>query len=99
MMGKAYLFGAMLRRLLACLALISGLVAVSTPAHADLLEAIDRMEISAEDSDKTKTAITACEQKQQAQRQRGEKPSPCVQDRTVRIFIPSVMFGPDRALE
>ncbi|GMM93879.1 hypothetical protein [Qipengyuania sp. MTN3-11] len=99
MAGRSYLAKPMLRRLLACLALVTGLAAVGAPAHAQLLDALDQLEISADRNDRDKPAVTPCEQRQQEQRQRGERPSPCPPERTIRIYIPSVMLGPDRALE
>ena len=99
MAGKGYFSFSMLRRLFACLALVTGLAAVGAPAQAALVDALEQMEISAERSDKGKSATCPCEERHEQQRQRGEKPTPCTEERAVRIYIPSVMLGVDRALE
>lgn len=99
MAGRTYLRWTMLRRLLACLALVTGLAAVGAPAQASFAEALEQLEIASSQSDKAKTPAEECEARQQAQRKRGLKPAPCADERPVTIYLPTVMFGPDRALE
>ena len=99
MAGNNYFSRTMLRRLLACLALFTGLAAVGAPVQAALVEALDQLEISAERGEDGKAATPTCEQRQEKERRKGARPAPCPEERTVRIYIPSVMLGPDRALE
>ena len=99
MAGKPYLGKTMLRRLFACLALLTGLAAAGAPAQATLMGELEQLEISAERGEKDKSVASPCEQRRQEQRRNGEKPAPCLQERGVRVYIPSVMFGADRAFE
>lgn len=90
----------MLRRLLACLALLTGLAAVGAPAHAGVIDAVGMtLELAQQAEDTGKTEEPACVTRQRQQRTRGEKVTPCKPSETVTVFIPTVQFGPDRALE
>ena len=53
---------------------------------------------SSQDSDKDDSQVT-CAQKQLRQKLRGEKVAPCKKQETVTVYIPTVMFGADRAFE
>jgi len=98
--ARAYLGSTMLRRLLACLALISGLAAVNAPAHASVLDAMGAsLEMTQRADDSGKAEKTTCAERQRQQRQRGEKVTPCRPCESVRVVIPTVMFGADRAFE
>jgi hypothetical protein len=98
--ANAYLPRVMLRRLLACLALITGLAAIGAPVNAG---AVDTFAAQVGTS-KPVPAAPAVE-REECQTQRGamtgkrEKSPDCRQRRTVVITIPTVQFGPDRALE
>ncbi len=90
----------MLRRLLACLVLISGLTAIGTPAHANIVEAVGTTIEQAERGEKdARRVLPSCVERQREQRARGDKVTPCKPDETVAILVPRVMFGIDRAYE
>lgn len=99
MLRKAYLPMAMLRRLLTCLAILTGLAAVSAPAQASLLDSLTAQLEQGEKADEDKRAESECVERQRAKRLRRDKPSPCEAVKPVRIYIPTVQFGPDRAFE
>ncbi|WP_324827641.1 hypothetical protein [Qipengyuania zhejiangensis] len=97
---KAYLGMAMLRRLFACLALITGLAAVGTPVHANMVEVLGAtLEVSQKADPSGKTEVVTCAERQRQQKLRGEKTTPCRPTEAVTVVIPTVMFGPDRAHE
>lgn len=99
MRGKDYLGRTMLTRLLACFALLTGLAAVGAPAQAALGEAIGTaMEVTQKRDDTAKSETELCIERQRQQRRKGEKITPCKSE-TITIFLPTVQFGPDRALE
>ena len=91
----------MLRRLIACLALLTGLAAVGTPASAALLGAMSEQAQA--------SATTAQPNKKDpcvvVKGDRSTAPVDCEQDGTkkrrepVVIYIPTVQFGADRAFE
>jgi hypothetical protein len=99
MAGTTYFSWTMIRRLLACLALVSGLAAAGAPAHASLIEALEQLEVAGEKDEKATKETCTCEERQQEQRRRGQRVHPCAEERPVRIYLPVVMFGADRALE
>lgn len=95
----AYLAAAMLRRLLACLALLTGLAAIGAPVNAGVVDTF-AAQVGAS---KAAPAVPSTERADcQAQRtstgNRREQPE-CRQRRPVIIYIPTVQYGPDRALE
>lgn len=93
-------FVTMLRRLLACLALLTGLAAVGAPAHATIVEVVGaQVEMSQRVEDDTRDEDTACAERQRQQRLRGVKVTRCRSSEPVTIYIPTVQFGPDRAFE
>ncbi|AKM07146.1 hypothetical protein [Pelagerythrobacter marensis] len=90
----------MLTRLLACLALITGLAAAGTPANAAFAQAA-----SAEISHGTVAAnpgrAPRCEASVRKDRtpSRSDPVSGCRDCPSIQIYIPTVQFGPDRAFE
>ena len=97
---KTYLRQTMLRRLLTCLAIATGLVAVSAPAQASVIGALEaQIEQSQRACEKDRSEECACIERQRQQRARGEKPAPCHTANPVRIYIPTVHLGVDRAHE
>lgn len=90
----------MLRRLLACLALITGLAAAGAPAHANVAGAVAaQLEMAERVEDSTRSEEQSCADRQRQQRQKGVKVTPCKPSEPVTIYIPTVQFGPDRAFE
>lgn len=90
----------MLRRLLTCLALVTGLAAFGTPVHAAVYQAAE-----AEVERATKVEST-CRQDEADYREKSRTTSgkvrqkaPCKPVQTITIVIPTVMFGADRAYE
>ena len=96
-----YLPAAMLKRLLTCLALITGLAAVATPATAGFAEAIaEQMQSSAPASQPGKSAECPCASQRSAVDGKKGQPADCrKRTRQVTIVLPTVQFGADRALE
>jgi len=90
----------MLTRLLACLALITGLAAAGTPANAAFAQAL-----SAEVSDRAEEAQPGKTQRCEAAARKSKLPAKadpapgCKVRKAVTIYIPTVQFGPDRAFE
>lgn len=96
---KAYLGDTMLARLLACLALVTGLAAVGAPVQAKMLTAAsEQIESSAQNAQPGKSvdcsAVEPRNVKSSAQSQ-----AKCRVRKPVVIYIPTVQFGPDRAYE
>lgn len=91
----------MLRQLFALIALLTGLAAIGSPVQAAVNSAVGvGVEQPSDRSDtETRDAQNACAQKQRKQKLRGEKVTPCKKQEPVTVYIPSVMFGADRAYE
>ena len=90
----------MLRRLLASLALLTGLAAVSAPAHAQLIEALHtHLETSERQDQADQQQRCPCEHQQGQARSRTKTAEPCPGERPVRIYLPTVQLGIDLALE
>lgn len=91
---------AMLRRILACLALITGLAAVGTPADARMTVVQAQSIVDGAQTQQGSTSAP-CEEAKQKAALRGKvaTQSACKPRRPVVIFIPTIQFGPDRALE
>ena len=95
-----YLQTLMLRRLLACFAILTGLVAANAPAHATMISALEaQLEDQRKADDPVRSAESACVEKQRKQRLRGERITPCRVPETVTVYVPTIQFGPDRAYE
>ncbi len=90
----------MFRQLLALLALLTGLAAVGAPAHAAVGETFGvGVEQKADSDSESREAQSACAEKQRKQKLRSEKVTPCKQQAPVVVYVPTVMFGADRAFE
>ena len=95
---STYLGRTMIARLLAFLALLTGLAALGAPAQAFEGSVSVGVEQRA-DQDDSKDAQAQCAEKQRKQKSRTEKLVPCKQQQPVTVYIPTVMFGADRAYE
>lgn len=90
----------MLRRLLACLALFTGLAALgapASPAMADVVAGQIGASVMAEQSEGGQACACASETAPCTERP-SRKPLGSVR-RTIRVYIPTVQFGADRAYE
>ena len=89
----------MLRRIITLLALLTGLAAAGAPAHAVVFIAASGVEVAAgaEKSGQRET----CESRSQARKSLASprKAEPCKPAPVVRILIPTVQMGTDRAYE
>lgn len=90
----------MLRRILACLALITGLAAVGTPAEARVT-VVEAQSIVDGAQSATSGPVAPCpvSPPQPGLRGKAAAKSPCRPPRPVIIYIPTIQYGPDRALE
>lgn len=100
MLHKAYLTRAMLRRILACLALITGLAAVGTPAQArmmlDIGQQVENSPAVSQGSQQTPCNVLP--QRTTPQSKVATRAG-CAPRKPVVIYIPTVQLGPDRARE
>ena len=100
MLHKAYLTGTMLRRILACLALITGLAAIGTPVEAcmmlDMGQQVENTPTVSQGSQQTPCSVLP--QRTTAQG-RVVMPAGCAPRKPIVIYIPTVQLGPDRARE
>lgn len=97
---KAYLGPRMLARLLACLALVTGLAAVGAPVQAKVLQAASEQVESASPSSQPgkNTACATGEQRNLASATE-QAQAKCRARKPVTIYIPTVQLGVDRAYE
>ncbi|WP_229658471.1 hypothetical protein [Tsuneonella deserti] len=97
---RAYLSSAMLRRILACLALITGLASIATPAEARMmLEFGQQVENSpAVSQGGQQAACNTTAQRTTTQAKAAAKRA-CTPRRAIVVYIPTVQLGPDRARE
>ena len=90
----------MLRRLLTCLALLTGLAAIGAPAGTALAETLSGqigasvMAEAAEDA----SPCTCSPESDRCTLRPAKKAGQSVK-RTIRVYIPTVQFGADRAYE
>lgn len=98
MAKTAYLVPKMITRFLALLALLTGLAAFGAPAQAFETTSSVGVEQRA-DQDDAKDAQSPCADRQRKQKSRTEKLAPCKPQQPVTIYIPTVLFGSDRAFE
>ena len=95
----SYLTQAMLRRMITLLALLTGLAAAGTPAHAVVYRAVSGVEVAA-DAEKA-GQHEACESRFRYRELLASpslaKPFTCAQ--VVGIQVPTVQMGTDRAYE
>ena len=90
----------MVRQLLALIALLTGIAALGAPAQTALAATVGvAAEQTARSDSDARDTQQACSKKQRDQKLRGEKPTPCKPQDPVTVYIPSVMFGADRAYE
>lgn len=90
----------MFRQLLALIALLTGLAAIGAPAQAVMnTQSRVGVEQSANRDAESRDGQCACSEKQRKQKIRGERVTPCKKQDPVTVYIPSVMFGADRAYE
>ena len=86
--------------MLAFLALLTGLAAIGAPAQAAVGQSFGfGVERTSSDDSDIRDPQAACVEKQRKQKERGEKITPCRTLAPVVIYVPTVMFGPDRAFE
>ncbi|MGX7952305.1 hypothetical protein ACWPM1_07020 [Tsuneonella sp. HG249] len=99
MLGKVYLSRTMLRRILACFALITGLATVGSPAQARMMAVMSQSVVEGSQTQAQSTS-TACEivPPRAELRNRATK-EPCRPRKPVVIVIPTIQLGPDRARE
>ena len=90
----------MLSRLLACLALITGLAAVSAPAQAAVYQAAAAgVELAAGAERPCKGEACECPTGRRQPVLGTSRKAPCKPAPVITIVIPTVQFGPDRAFE
>jgi len=100
MLHKAYLTRAMLRRILTCLALITGLASVGAPAQARMMldfgQQVENGPTSSQGGQQA--ACRTASPKAIPQGKTSTLPA-CPPRKPVVIYIPTVQLGPDRAHE
>lgn len=90
----------MLRRFLACLALLTGLAAMGAPANAAVADALSaQVGVSKTAGCAQSSERCECIAARASSSDKREVPPRCRQRRPIVITIPTVQFGPDRALE
>ena len=89
----------MLRRLITLLALLTGLAAAGAPAHAVVFNAASGVEVAAgaEKSGQREDCETRAKDRRSLASPR--KAEPCKPAPAVRVLIPTVQMGTDRAYE
>ena len=100
MLHKAYLTRTMLRRVLACLALITGLAALGTPAEARMIMDFGQQVENSPTASQGSQQVPCSDlpQRVNAQGKIASQPA-CAPRRPIVIYIPTVQLGPDRARE
>ena len=90
----------MVRQILALIALLTGLAAIGAPVHGAVNSVVDAA-VSQSDTrgSDARDAQEICADKQRKQKLRGDRVTPCKQQEPVTVYIPTVMFGADRAYE
>ncbi len=100
MLHKAYLTRAMLRRILTCLALITGFAAVGAPAEARMMldygQQVENGPATSQGGQQT--ACSTLPARLNRQGKTTTVPA-CPPRKPVVIYIPTVQLGPDRARE
>lgn len=101
MLAKAYLTATMLRRIFACFALITGLAATATtPAQARMMAVMTQAVVEgAQPQQPQQTAPCAVQKQRNGLRGKVAARADCRPPKPVVIVIPTIQFGPDRALE
>lgn len=100
MRHKAYLTRAMLRRILTCLALITGLASVGAPAEARMMLDYGQQVENAPSTSQggQQAACNTLPARLNRQSKTTAVPA-CPPRKPVVIYIPTVQLGPDRARE
>lgn len=100
MRQRAYTVSSMRRQLLTLLALITGLAAFGAPASAAVGELFGS-QVQTGQTSRTDDRREECRQRKERERSpaRREDTRDCPPPRPVRIILPTVMFGADRAYE
>lgn len=90
----------MLRRLIALLALLTGLFAAAVPAQASIGHMVGvAAEANQQADDNDSGTPVSCAERQRQQKLRGQRVTPCRPAETVTVFIPAIQLGVDRARE
>lgn len=90
----------MLRRLLACLALITGLAAAGAPANAAMLDTLsEQVSATSVPCQQGVTAKCDCVVQPATSPSKGDPVKVCKARKPIVIFIPTIHFGADRAYE
>ena len=100
MPGTAYLGKTMLARLLACLALVTGLAAVGAPVNAGVLaSASQQIESDGSSSSPTRNSACTCTHQRSLEKAIDQALNRCRTRKPAVIYMPTVQFGADRAYE
>lgn len=90
----------MLRRFLACLALLTGLVAVGAPANASIVTSLDcEIGMAADSADDAADERRTCHHDSEHEADHDEDKQSKPAKRNKRVIRPPVLFGVDRAFE
>ncbi len=90
----------MFRRLLTCLALITGLAAAGAPANAAVIDALsEQVSASAAPCQQASNAQCECVARPVTSPAKGDPVKLCKQRKPAVVYIPTIHFGADRAYE
>lgn len=90
----------MLSRLLACLALLTGLAAFGVPAIAGVVDtAAAQVEVAYNSADSQRAERRPCQARRSATPSAQPARSPCRIRKPLVIYVPAVLLGPDRSRE
>lgn len=90
----------MLRRILACFALITGLAAAGAPLSADTIESLSQQVGTSKPAPANGCVeVCECSPVQAGKVGRKGQTTRCKPGKPLVIYIPTVQFGPDRAFE
>ena len=90
----------MLRRLLTCLALLTGLAAVAAPAQAENVRSlVSQVEAATGDPAECKSDERTCECREKARDGRKAEDKACPREKRRTIYIPPIYISADLALE
>ena len=90
----------MFRRLLTCLALITGLAAAGAPANAARVDALsEQVSSTSMPCQQSKAVQCECVAQSATSPSKGDPIKACKARKPIMIFIPTIHFGADRAYE
>lgn len=90
----------MLRRLLTCLALITGLAAAGAPANAAVMDVLsEHVSASSASCHIGQSAPIECATQPACSPTKGDRVTDCEASKPVAIIIPTIYIGVDRAYE